>query len=83
MSAWTQEYGLDCDQSLLGSINASLRDVNVNMRRAMLDIADDFDAKRRKANASLAKLAGTALSAASSAEFPPSVWFWRATCQGI
>ena len=49
----------------------------------MLDIADDFDAKRRKANASLAKFAGTALSAASSAEYPPLVRHYSGSSQAV
>lgn len=57
LSAWSEMYGLDCDQSFLGTINATFKDANVNMRRAMGDIVEDLDAKRRKANASLSKLA--------------------------
>ena len=57
LSAWSDVYGLDCDQSLLGTINATFKDANVQMRRAVGDIVEDLDAKRRKANASLSKLA--------------------------
>ena len=57
LSAWSDVYGLDCDQSLLGTINATFKDANVHMRRAVGDIVEDLDAKRRKANASLSKLA--------------------------
>lgn len=61
LSAWSDLYGLDCDQSLLGTINATFKDANVNMRRAVGEIVDDLDAKRKKANASLSKLASTNL----------------------
>lgn len=61
LSAWSDLYGLDCDQSLLGTINATFKEANVNMRRAMGDIVEDLDAKRKKANASLSKLASTNL----------------------
>ena len=61
LSAWSDLYGLDCDQSFLGTINATFKDANVNMRRAVGDIVDDLDNKRKKANASLSKLASTNL----------------------
>ena len=47
---------MDCDQSILGTINASLKDANVNMRRAVGNIVDDVNAKRMQANINLAKL---------------------------
>ena len=56
LSAWSEVYGLDCDESILGSINASLKDANVNMRRAVGNIVDDVNAKRLQANANLMKL---------------------------
>lgn len=49
LSAWSETYGLDCDESLIGSINASLKDANVNMRRAVGNIVDDVNAKRMQA----------------------------------
>jgi hypothetical protein len=72
LSAWSDVYGLDCNQTLLGSINASLKDANVNMRRAMGDIAEDLEAKRQRANASLSKLANTNLPRSAMGVTPAS-----------
>ena len=57
LSAWSEVYGLDCDHGIFSSINASLRDANVNMRRAVGDMVDELDSKRRKALPALTKLA--------------------------
>lgn len=90
LSAWSDVYGLDCDQSFLGTINATFKDANVNMRRAMGDIVEDLDAKRRKANASLSKLATTNLPQAALGVSPypvvscvPAIYFLLAQRQDV
>lgn len=70
LSAWSQLYGLDCDQTFLGSLNASFRDANVNMRRAMGDLVDDVKRQKAKANANVGMLLKLTSGTASSNQGP-------------